>query len=213
VLCPTIALVYAATLGRCEPVCVIPGILPACGWSRARISDHVRCRGDHRPYLERMAPRQAGQGDAHTSAPRRGRTLRCCASWNARGSISRPVPRLTAPRRVWGKTRCGRHRAEVCACEGAGTGTWCHRPGDGCGAPGGLRLADGARALPGLRSTATEIEREDGVLRLDLDQTWPEGPSFDDLKHLRDVLHTAERAARQALADATAEELGHRPPS
>jgi hypothetical protein len=28
VLCPTIALVDAATLGRCEPVCVIPGVPP-----------------------------------------------------------------------------------------------------------------------------------------------------------------------------------------
>lgn len=37
-----------------------------------------------------------------------------------------------------------------------------------------------------------------------------EPPSFDNLDHVRTVLHRNELDARQALGDAIAEELGHR---
>ncbi len=60
------------------------------------------------------------------------------------------------------------------------------------------------------RYTTTAIDTEEDALRWDADQNYPYPPSLDDLKRLRDVLHPNEHAARQALADAIAEELGHR---
>lgn len=74
-------------------------------------------------------------------------------------------------------------------------------------------LAFGSPKVRGLhqtwRSTVTAIDTEESTLRWNYSQTYPEGPSFDELKQLLDVLHPDERAARQALADAIAEDLGH----
>lgn len=60
------------------------------------------------------------------------------------------------------------------------------------------------------RSTIAAIDDEQAKLRWNMDQSYPEGPSLDELKPLQDVLHPNEVAARQALADAIAEKLGHR---
>ncbi|MGH3900864.1 MAG: hypothetical protein ACRDTA_21995 [Pseudonocardiaceae bacterium] len=57
------------------------------------------------------------------------------------------------------------------------------------------------------RSTITAIDTEESKHRWNTDQAYPEVPSLDDLKHLQDVLHRNERAARQALANAIAKEL------
>ncbi len=58
------------------------------------------------------------------------------------------------------------------------------------------------------RSTTTAIDAEEDALRWDADQNYPYPPSIRDLKDLQEVLQPAELAARQALADAVAEELG-----
>lgn len=60
------------------------------------------------------------------------------------------------------------------------------------------------------RSTVTAIDTKEDSLRSIVEMDYPETPSLDELKRLRDVLHPKEVAARQALADAIAEELGHR---
>ncbi len=60
------------------------------------------------------------------------------------------------------------------------------------------------------RSIITAIDTEEDSLHWDADQNYPYAPSLNDLKRLLDVLHPDKRAARQALADAIAEELGHR---
>lgn len=60
------------------------------------------------------------------------------------------------------------------------------------------------------RSTTTAIDAEEDALRWDADQNYPYPPSIRDLKDLQEVLQPEELAARQALADAVAEELGHR---
>jgi hypothetical protein len=60
------------------------------------------------------------------------------------------------------------------------------------------------------RSTITAINAEEDVLGWNATENYPPGPSLDDLKRLQDVLQPQELAARQALADAIAEELGHR---
>ncbi len=60
------------------------------------------------------------------------------------------------------------------------------------------------------RSTITAIDSEKDALRWNAEQGPPYGPSRDDLKQLRDVLVPNEAAARQALEDAIAGELGHR---
>jgi hypothetical protein len=65
------------------------------------------------------------------------------------------------------------------------------------------------RLYPAWRSTITAIENEETTLSWGAIED-SEAPSFDDLKRLRDVLYPTERAARQAMADAIAEELGHR---
>jgi superfamily I DNA/RNA helicase len=59
------------------------------------------------------------------------------------------------------------------------------------------------------RSTVTAIDTEESVLRWNAEQSYPEVPSLDELERLRDVLHPNELAARQVLADAIAEQLGH----
>ncbi|MGH3845024.1 MAG: hypothetical protein ACRDS0_26845, partial [Pseudonocardiaceae bacterium] len=60
------------------------------------------------------------------------------------------------------------------------------------------------------RSLTTAIDTELHTVDYDANVNWPD-PSLrlDDLKHL-DELGTQELAARQQLADAIAEELGHR---
>ncbi len=60
------------------------------------------------------------------------------------------------------------------------------------------------------RSALAAIGAEEAKLRWNVEQSYPEGPTLDELKPLQDVLHPNEVAARQALADAIAEELGHR---
>lgn len=57
------------------------------------------------------------------------------------------------------------------------------------------------------RSTIAAIDTELDLLHRD---ATPAGPSLDEVKHLQDVLHRNERGARQALADAIADQLGHR---
>jgi hypothetical protein len=59
------------------------------------------------------------------------------------------------------------------------------------------------------RSTIAAIGTEIVVLRSITDE-YPDGPDHDQVGRLRDELYPTERAARQALADAIAEELGHR---
>lgn len=59
------------------------------------------------------------------------------------------------------------------------------------------------------RSTIIAIENEEATLRWGAAED-SEVPSLDALSHLLDVLHRNERTARKALADAIAEELGHR---
>ncbi|HET9258459.1 MAG TPA: hypothetical protein VFO16_25135 [Pseudonocardiaceae bacterium] len=59
------------------------------------------------------------------------------------------------------------------------------------------------------QSTLTKIDIEEDGIRLDFDDIRGKGPSLDALKEL-EVLQPKERDARQALADAIAEELGHR---
>lgn len=70
--------------------------------------------------------------------------------------------------------------------------------------------ANVGRLYQAWRSTVTAIDTEEDALRWNVEQNYPPGPSLDELKRLLDVLHPDERAARQALADAIAEELGHR---
>jgi hypothetical protein len=60
------------------------------------------------------------------------------------------------------------------------------------------------------RSTIAAIDTEEEVLRWDCQQNPPWGPGIGGLKKLLDELQPTEVAARQALADAIAEELGHR---
>jgi hypothetical protein len=60
------------------------------------------------------------------------------------------------------------------------------------------------------RSTITEIDTERDVLHWNADQTYPEGPGLGGLKKLLDELQPTDVAACPALADAIAEELGHR---
>lgn len=60
------------------------------------------------------------------------------------------------------------------------------------------------------RSAITAIDTEEEMLEWICQQNSPEGPGLGGLKKLLDVLHPNERAARHALADAIAEELGHR---
>lgn len=60
------------------------------------------------------------------------------------------------------------------------------------------------------RSTITAIDTEEQVLRWICDENYPEGPGLDRLKKLLEVLQPTEVAARQALANAVAEELVHR---
>jgi hypothetical protein len=61
------------------------------------------------------------------------------------------------------------------------------------------------------RSTIAAIDTEKDALCWNAEEN-PDGPILydHDLKHLRDVLSPRELAARQVLADAIAEELGHR---
>ncbi len=59
------------------------------------------------------------------------------------------------------------------------------------------------------RSTITEIGTEEDVVREICDNNYPEGPGHAGMKNLL-ALHEKEGAARQALADAVAKELGHR---
>jgi hypothetical protein len=60
------------------------------------------------------------------------------------------------------------------------------------------------------RSTVTAIEHEEDALSWDAEEHSPEVPSLGGLKKLLDELQPTEVAARQVLADAIAEELGHR---
>lgn len=61
------------------------------------------------------------------------------------------------------------------------------------------------------RSGITAIETEEDALRSYVDDNWPpDAPGLDDLKRLQNELGPTEVDARQALADAIAEELGHR---
>jgi hypothetical protein len=59
------------------------------------------------------------------------------------------------------------------------------------------------------RSTVTEIDTEEDLVREVCDANSPDPPGLGVLKNLK-VLQHKELAARQALADAVAEELGHR---
>jgi hypothetical protein len=59
------------------------------------------------------------------------------------------------------------------------------------------------------RSTVTEIDTEEDRVRDSFDVNPEEAPGLGVLKNLK-VLQPKERDARQALADAIAEELGHR---
>jgi hypothetical protein len=59
------------------------------------------------------------------------------------------------------------------------------------------------------RSTVTEIDDEEDLVREVCDFNSPDPPGLGVLKNLK-VLQPKESAARQALADAVAEELGHR---
>ena len=59
------------------------------------------------------------------------------------------------------------------------------------------------------QSTVTEIDAEENLVRDSFDVNPGEAPGLGVLKNLK-VLQPKERAARQALADAIAEELGHR---
>lgn len=58
------------------------------------------------------------------------------------------------------------------------------------------------------RSTIAEIVKDDAVLKVIADDSYPDGPSLHHVKHLREELHPNELRARQALPDAIAEELG-----
>ena len=60
------------------------------------------------------------------------------------------------------------------------------------------------------RTAITAIEIEEAALEWKTSDNYPGPPRLRDLKHLQEVLRPDELAARQALADAIAEELGHR---
>ena len=60
------------------------------------------------------------------------------------------------------------------------------------------------------RSAITAIETEEAALRWKVNDDYPGPRSIRDLKGSPEVLQPEELAVRQALADAIAEELGHR---
>jgi hypothetical protein len=63
------------------------------------------------------------------------------------------------------------------------------------------------------RSTITAIEAEEDALHSYVDNNWPpDAPGLDELRRLQNELGPKEVHVRRALANAIAEELGHRKP-